>query len=94
MEVKAVLLKNGHEFIAEEIENNKNTLKVKNPVVIMQDPAGQAKFAPWFGFAASREFEFRKDDVLLVEDAGAEVVSGYSQAFGLVQVPPEKKIIT
>jgi len=94
--IRAVMLKNGAEFIAEVVEDDfdTNTVVLNNPVTIVQGNDGQARFAPWFAFAASRKFTFSVDQVLLLNQACADVVSGYQQAFGLIQTATEKKIIT
>jgi len=90
--IKAVMLSNGAEFITEVTEENDN-VSFRNPVTIIQDASGNARFAPWFAFASSRDFVLPKTEFLFIEDAGEEVVSGYQQAFGLIQSAPQKKII-
>jgi len=89
----AVMLQNGAEFIAEAVGSTPTSVTLKNPVTIIQDQSGNARFAPWFAFAAEREFTFNCSEIMLNMEAGAEVVSGYEQAFGLIQTIPEKKII-
>jgi len=91
--IKAVMLNNGAEFIAEVTEET-NSVTLLNPVTIVHGQDGQARFAPWFAFAEKREFTFQLSDIMLLEEAASEVVTGYQQAFSLIQTAPEKKIIT
>jgi len=91
--IEAIMLKNGAEFIAEVTKDEYGRFGFRNPVTIFQDNTGQARFAPWFGFAEAREYEISSSEILIHSVAGAEIVSGYQQAFGLIQTPDKKIIV-
>jgi hypothetical protein len=97
-EVKVLRLKVG-DFIIAKVSELKDKYTMEKPMALGlvgegQSGQGQLQFAPWFPFTDSREINIRKEDVLLMEDPGLDLLNHYNKNFGsgLIQTP--KGLIT
>tara|TARA_B100000579_G_scaffold114888_1_gene92032 strand:- start:1607 stop:1918 length:312 start_codon:yes stop_codon:yes gene_type:complete len=97
-EVKVLRLKVG-DFIIAKVSELKDKYTMEKPMALGFVGAGESgqgtlQFAPWFPFTDSREINIAKDDVLLIEEPGLDLLNHYNKNFGsgLIQTP--KGLIT
>lgn len=95
--IQCIRLKSGEDIIG-ETEELVNTLKIKNPAVliIQQTQDGQMGVAmpPYVPFAKDDSISIDKDNVLFYYAPIDEVTNNYRQAYGSGIVIPEKTLLT
>ena len=82
-EVKVLRLKVG-DFIIAKVSELKDKYTMEKPMALGfvgngESGAGTLQFAPWFPFTDSREINIAKDDVLLMEEPGLDLLKHYLQ---------------
>jgi len=97
-EVKVLRLKVG-DFIIAKVSELKDKYTMEKPMALGfvgsgETGQGNLQFAPWFPFTDNREININKEDVLIVEDPGLDLLNHYNKNFGngLIQTP--KGLIT
>ena len=98
MNVKLLRLKSGEDIIADvTLVDTEDTIKVKNPAVIMpmgqQQPGGQMSmgFGPGAPFAEEKEFEIPRDWLVYLSTPSKDLFNSYQQMFGSGIVVPDMK---
>ena len=99
MNVKLLRLKSGEDIIADvTLVDTEDTIKVKNPAVIMpmgqQQQGGQMSmgFGPWAPFAEEKEFEIPRDWLVYISTPSKDLFNSYQQMFGSGIVVPDMKV--
>ena len=99
MNVKLLRLKSGEDIIADvTLVDTEDTIKVKNPAVIMpmgqQQQGGQMSmgFGPWAPFAEEKEFEIPRDWLVYISTPNMDLLNQYNQMFGSGIVVPDMKV--
>lgn len=98
--LKMIRFATGEEIMGEILENNKEVLKVNNPIRVVivpsqADPKNpQVGFAPYGEFSADKEFVFNAAHVMVIYTPIVEFINQYNSMFGGLVVPPKSGIIT
>ena len=99
MNVKLLRLKSGEDIIADvTLVDTEDTIKVKNPAVIMpmglQQQGGQMSmgFGPWAPFAEEKVFEIPRDWLVYLSTPSKDLFNSYQQMFGSGIVVPDMKV--
>ena len=99
MNVKLLRLKSGEDIIADvTLVDPEDTIKVKNPAVIMpmgqQQQGGQMSmgFGPWAPFSDDKVFEITRDWLVYISTPGKDLLNQYNSMFGSGIVVPDMKV--
>jgi hypothetical protein len=97
-DLRTFKLATGEEIVAEVVEQQGDSVSIKNPVKIapqMTQNGPVLGFAPWIHSANTENpLYLHKEFILVMLDTAEEVKNGYNQIFGAGLVVPSKQLIT
>tara|TARA_R100000657_G_C4650806_1_gene95198 strand:+ start:638 stop:952 length:315 start_codon:yes stop_codon:yes gene_type:complete len=91
MEVRIVRLSSGEEILA-KCDELENSIKVKNPAMLVPMQQGQLGMMPWLAYADYTEIEIDKKFVMFTVRPQLELMNQYNENMGNGLVVPEKNI--
>lgn len=94
-EVKAIKLITGEELIAQIIESDQDTLKIKNPlaIVVQRTERGPAiGFVPWMPYLEG-DIVMNRSSTVLISEVDFEMRNQYNSMFGTGIITPPKELI-
>ena len=98
MALKLLRLKSGEDIIADVLEDDGSSVKIKEPCVLMPMGDGrgnkiQMGMVPWMPFSQGQEFQLSHDWIVLITSPNDEIVSNYDKGYGTGLIKPETKIL-
>ena len=95
IDVKLFRIATGEEIIAELISENKDSVVIKNSLVVLPNGNGVG-FAPWATVISKDEPEIniQRKFIIYMVNVERDVVAKYNQLFGSkLELPEEKRLI-
>ena len=98
MALKLIRLKSGEDIIADVLEDDGSSVKIKEPCVLM--PMGDSRgnkiqmgMVPWMPFSHGQEFTLSHDWIVLLTTPNEEIEDNYGRVYGSGLIKPETKIL-
>ena len=94
MNVKVLRINTGEEVITSIVEDNEDTLVIKDPIVAYNSGEGQIGFGPWAPLVKNGEdITVDKKYIVYISEAQDEVVGQYKKMFSTIETPSKKLIL-
>ena len=96
--LKLIRLKSGEDIIADVLQDDGSSVKLKEPCILMPMGDGrgnkiQMGMVPWMPFSDGQDFTLSHDWIVLVTIPNEEIVSNYDRVYGTGLIKPETKIL-
>ena len=96
--LKLIRLKSGEDIIADVLQDDGSSVKLKEPCILMPMGDGrgnkiQMGMVPWMPFSHDQEFKISHDWVVLITTPNEEIVSNYERVYGAGLIQPTTKIL-
>jgi len=93
MNVVNVKLTDGHDIIAELVDEQPTHIVLKNPCVPIAEESNNVKLIPWMMFSSGQDFQLNRTAIAVVAPPNESLAEGYKSQFSQIITPKKEGII-